>query len=187
VTEPVLGIDISKLKFNLCLINSTGKLRHKLFPNTAAGFVQLKEWLEKQGVGSFHACLKATGTYSEPLALFLHEAGQKVSVVNPATVKAFAQSRLARTKTDKADAEPVTRFRLVQRPPAWSPPASEVRELQALYSPAVTALRCNAFFRAWAEGLQARGKCKMTVSLRGHAQAHASRLRSVEVGPAVQS
>ncbi len=38
---PALGIDIAKLKFNVCLINLHGKLKHKVFPNTAAGFEQL--------------------------------------------------------------------------------------------------------------------------------------------------
>jgi len=73
-----------------------------------------------------------SGTYSEPLALFLHEAGHQVSVINPAAVKAFAQSRLSRTKTDKVDAELIARFCQAQAPPAWTPPPAEVRELQAL-------------------------------------------------------
>lgn len=128
----VLGLDIAKLKFNACLINPSGKLKHKVFSNTTLGFEQLSEWLSRQGVQSVHACLEATGTYSEPLALFLHEAGQSVSVVNPAAIKAFAQSRLSRTKTDKVDAELIARFCQAQVPPAWSPPAAEVRELQAL-------------------------------------------------------
>ena len=34
---------------------------------------------------------------------------------------------------------------------------------KALYFPAMTALRCSQFFQAWAEGLQARGKCKLSV------------------------
>ena len=132
MTEPVLGIDISKLKFNACLINKGGRLRHKVFPNTAPGFAQLKEWLAKQDVERVRACLEATGTYSEPLALFLHEAGQRVSVVNPAAIKAFAQSRLSRTKTDRVDAELIARFCQAQEPPVWMPLAAEVRELQAL-------------------------------------------------------
>ena len=97
MVEPVLGIDIAKLKFNVCLINTSGKLRHKVFPNTSTGFEQLREWLTKQGVGRVHACLEATGTYGEALALFLHEAGHRVSVINPAAIKAFAGSRLSRT------------------------------------------------------------------------------------------
>jgi len=45
---PCLGIDIAKVKFNACLLQLTGKLKHKVFSNNAAGFVQLHEWLEKQ-------------------------------------------------------------------------------------------------------------------------------------------
>jgi transposase len=130
--EPVLGIDIAKLKFNVCLINTSGKLRHKVFPNTSAGFEQLREWLTKQGVRSARACLEATGTYSEALALYLHEARYIVSMVNPAATKAFAQSRLSRTKTDRVDAELIARFCQAQQPPAWTPLPVEVRELQAL-------------------------------------------------------
>jgi transposase len=132
MTEPALGIDIAKLKFNACLINTSGKLRHKVFPNTATGFEQLLGWLSKQGVGHVHACLEATGTYSEPLALFLHESCHRVSLINPAAIKAFAASGLSRTKTDRVDAELIARFTQAQQPSAWTPPAREIRELQAL-------------------------------------------------------
>jgi transposase len=130
--EPVLGIDISKQKFNVCLINKSKKLRHKLFPNTASGFEQLREWLSKQRVERVHACLEATGTYGDSLSLFLHQAGHTVSVINPAAIKAFAASRLSRTKTDRVDAELIARFGLAQAPPAWTPLPPEVRDLQAL-------------------------------------------------------
>jgi transposase len=132
MTEPILGIDIAKLKFNVCLINTNGKLKHKLFPNTSTGFEQLCEWLLRQGVEHLHACMEATGTYGEALAFFLHEAGHTVSVVNPAAVKAFAGSRLSRTKTDRVDAELIARFCQAQGPSAWTPLSQEVRELQAL-------------------------------------------------------
>lgn len=46
---PALGIDIAKLKFDVCLMNTEGKLRHKVFPNTFPGFAQLTIWLTKQG------------------------------------------------------------------------------------------------------------------------------------------
>ena len=131
--RPALGIDIAKLKFDVCLLNPQGKLRHKVFPNTASGFSQLAMWLTKQGVTQqVHACLEATGTYGEALAYYLHQDGYTVSVVNPAAIKAFAGSRLSRTKTDRVDAELIARFCLAQQPLAWTPPAPEVRELQAL-------------------------------------------------------
>lgn len=132
MVEPALGIDIAKLKFNVCLVNSSGKLKHKVFPNTSTGCEQLRDWLFKQGVERVHACLEATGTYGEALSLFLYQAGHIVSIVNPAAIKAFAGSRLSRTKTDRVDAELIARFCLAQQPAAWTPPAVEVRELQAL-------------------------------------------------------
>ncbi len=129
---PVLGIDIAKLKFDAGLIDTDAKLRHKVFPNTVTGFSQLSAWLTKHKVEHVHACMEATGTYGEALALHLHAAGHTVSVINPAAVKAFAGSRLSRTKTDKVDAELIARFCVAQQPPRWTPPAREVRELQAL-------------------------------------------------------
>jgi len=127
-----LGIDIAKAKFDVCLIKPNGKAKHKVFQNTRHGFEQLASWLASQQVAERHACLEATGSYGEPLALFLFEAGLVVSVANPAAVRAFANAGLSRTKTDKVDAELIARFCLAQRPAAWQPPAPELRELQAL-------------------------------------------------------
>ncbi len=127
-----LGIDIAKLKFDVCLLKENGKAKHKVKALTRHGFEQLISWLNSHQVSSLHACLEATGTYGELLALFLFEAGFPVSVVNPAAVRAFANAGLSRTKTDKADAELIARFCLAQQPKAWQPPAPEVRQLQAL-------------------------------------------------------
>jgi len=132
MTTSPLGIDVSKLKFDACLVRDSGKLRHKGFPNTPAGFGQLSDWLARHRVGRAHACLEATGAYSEALATYLHEQGHLVSVINPAAIKAYAQSRLSRVKTDKADSTLIAQFCAERRPPPWQPPAAEVRELQAL-------------------------------------------------------
>jgi transposase len=127
-----LGIDIAKTKFDVCLIKQNGRAKHKVFANTRHGFEQLIGWLDSHQVTHLHACLEATGSYGEALASFLHDAGFVVSLVNPAAVRAFANARLSRTKTDKVDAELIARFCLAQQPTAWQPPAPELRELQAL-------------------------------------------------------
>jgi transposase len=129
---PPLGLDIAKLKFNACLVRESGKLRHKVFSNSAAGFAQLADWLAGQGCVRVHACLEATGTYGASLATYLHEQGHTVSVVNPAAIKAYAQSHLSRTKNDRVDAALIAGFCAERRPPAWHPPAPALRELQAL-------------------------------------------------------
>ncbi len=45
MNRPTLGIDVSKLKFNVCLIKASEKLKHKVFSNTSSGFEQLALWL----------------------------------------------------------------------------------------------------------------------------------------------
>ena len=129
---PPLGLDLAKLKFNACLVRDGGKLRHKVFANNPEGFSQLSDWLMKQGIKQVHACMEATGTYGDSLATYLHEQDHLVSVVNPAAIKAYAQSHLSRTKTDRVDAALIAGFCSERRPPAWRPPGREVLELQAL-------------------------------------------------------
>ncbi|MGE5707667.1 MAG: IS110 family transposase [Bacteroidota bacterium] len=128
---PILGIDIAKSKFDVCLLLN-GKTKHKVCPNTPEGFQELLGWLSRQKVDRVRACMEATGTYGEALATFLSDNGHPVSVVNPARIKAFAQSEMVRTKTDKADSGVIARFCLAFEPESWSPPAPETRELRAL-------------------------------------------------------
>lgn len=131
MTPVVLGIDVSKRKCDFVLLFE-GKARHKVCANTPAGFAELGAWITRAGVGRVHACLEATGTYGEALAMWLHAQGHMVSVVNPAVIRAYAESRLTRAKTDKVDADLIARFCATEAPPPWTPLPVEVRALQAL-------------------------------------------------------
>jgi transposase len=131
MSAPVLGIDVAKQRVEVALLMD-GKVKNKSFKNTTEGFETLALWLRKLGIPQVQACLEATGNYGEELAIYLHEAGHSVSIVNPARIKGFAQSELIRTKTDKIDAGIIARFRLAMKPEAWIPPSPEVRVLRAL-------------------------------------------------------
>jgi transposase len=126
-----LGIDIAKNTFEACLLNGT-KAGHGSFANAPAGFAKLDRWLKKRKVERVHACLEATGRYSEGVAEHLHAAGHTVSVINPARLKSYAGATLTRTKTDQTDAALLAEFCRNQQPAAWTPPAAERRELRAL-------------------------------------------------------
>jgi transposase len=128
---PTLGIDISKDSFHLEL-SLNEKRRHRKFANRQEGFAELCVWLAKHKATEVHACLEATGPYSEDVALYLHQRGHTVSIVNPAQIKAFGQSELQRNKDDRPDAALIRRFCEKQQPPAWIPPPAHLRELQAL-------------------------------------------------------
>lgn len=121
-----LGLDISKATLDAALLlPNQSKSRSKVFPNTPTGFANLLTWIKHHTSGSVHACLEATGTYSDGVALFLHETGFTVSVVNPLRIKGFAQSALSRNKTDRADAKLIALFCRQHQPPAWTPPPPE--------------------------------------------------------------
>jgi transposase len=127
----MLGIDIAKQRVEVALLVDC-KVKSKTFKNTMEGFEALSFWLKKLEIPKVHACMEATGNYGENLAMYLHEAGHSVSIVNPARIKGFAQSELIRTKTDKIDAAIIARFCLAMKPEIWIPPAREIRVLQAL-------------------------------------------------------
>lgn len=126
-----LGLDISKAKIDCALLVGE-KFKSKVISNSRAGFETLRTWLHQHGVTHVHACCEATGVYWEAVALDLHEHGQRVSVVNPAQIAAYAKAQLSRTKTDKQDARLIAQFCAREQPPAWTPPPAEERQLLAL-------------------------------------------------------
>jgi transposase len=127
-----LGLDVAKRSFDAALLLDNGRYRHRQFTNSPIGFAQLAAWLRQHAPGPLHAGLEATGTYGNALALFLHQQGLRVSVINPTRIHAFAQSELSRNKTDPLDAALIARFVATQQPPPWTPPPPEQRQLQAL-------------------------------------------------------
>lgn len=129
--EQVLGIDIAKMKLDVCLLIN-GKALMKKFDNELKGFKLLQGWLRSLRIERAHACLEATGSYGEAVAEFLHEQGHRVSVVNPLRINGFAKSDLKRNKTDQADARTIAEFCLAKDPEDWHPMPPEIKQLQAL-------------------------------------------------------
>lgn len=132
--QSILGIDIAKAKLDTHFqrVGSPDKPIHRRYDNTPAGHAQVVSWLAAQQVGQLHVCLEATGTYGRAVALRLHQAGHRVSIVNPLRIKRYGESELLRVKTDKSDAALIARFCLTQQPDPWTPPAAEQQQLQDL-------------------------------------------------------
>lgn len=90
----VLGIDISKNKFDVALLKD-GKIKNKVFENNPKGFESLTQWLAKQGVAGddkVHACMEATGTYGEALSLYLADQGHVAAWSTRCGLKALASA-----------------------------------------------------------------------------------------------
>lgn len=128
-----LGIDVAKAKLDCALRSPQGKMFQKVITNDAAGFAQLQSFLSRQKALTLHVCMEATGVYWEPVAEFLCAQPQvTVSVINPAQIKAFAASRMVRTKTDKVDAALIALFCHERSPEPWQAPSEAERTLRAL-------------------------------------------------------
>lgn len=124
---PVAGVDIAKQTFDVALLVDE-KWLCRSFPNTSEGIQRFQRLLGQK----HHVCLEATGRYGRLLARSLFEAGHIVSVVNPLRVQRYSQSRLRRTKTDRADAILLAEFCDKEIPRAWKPLPDEVEELREL-------------------------------------------------------
>jgi transposase len=128
-----LGVDVSKAKLDCMLLDSaTGKVKSKVVPNTTAGFEQLIAWLAKQKAPNAYVVMEPTGVYHEPAALALTDAGLRLSLVNPAQLRQFAQGLGVKSKTDKADSMVLARYGATQQPEPWQAPSKSARRLKAL-------------------------------------------------------
>lgn len=107
----------------------------KSVANTSGGHAALLDWAIRvtgATAAELHIVLEATGVYHDAVATFLHDAGCRVSVVNPLQVKRFAESLGVRTKTDRHDGLVLALFGEARQPAAWTPPPADIRQLKAL-------------------------------------------------------
>ena len=86
-----------------------------------AGFAALDAWLARQDEPVELVAMESSGHYWMPLASHLQRRGVPVALVNPLMAKYFARSRLARTKSDPADARSLALMAMRERPTARDP------------------------------------------------------------------
>lgn len=125
----IVGIDISKDTFDASWLAEGGE-NHRQFAYTDEGMASFLE----QAPASACYVMEATGVYHSRLALRLYEAARVVSVVNPLVIKRYAQMRLSRVKSDKADATLIRRYGEHHELVTWSPAEPDIQELKQAHS-----------------------------------------------------
>jgi transposase len=129
----LLGIDVSKLTFDACLLHLNGSKATAEFPNNSEGFAQLDIWLAQHHATQTLAGLEATGPYGVQLLWHLHTQGHRVTQLNPRRIKDYARSQGRRVKTDRTDAHHIASYlHHSEHLVLWEPPAQALSELQAL-------------------------------------------------------
>jgi transposase len=129
--NPVLGIDVAKDTLAVKLMSQERSADAQV-ANNLEGYQQLDAWLRKHASERAHVCLEATGQYGDGVAEYLHQQGYPVSVVNPARIKHYGNSKLRRNKTDQADAQLIAEYCQREQPTLWTPAPASFKSLQAL-------------------------------------------------------
>jgi len=111
----VIGIDISKQKFDVCFLEGQSKTS-EVFTNDLAGFRKLAKCISNLDL----VVMEATGPYFLKLATYLVDSGHRVSVVNPLVIKHYSRMRMSRAKTDKKDAYLIACYGQGENPPLWN-------------------------------------------------------------------
>ncbi len=108
-----VGIDISKGKSMVAVMQPPGIVVAELFEVSHDGQA-LSELVErvKRLPGETKVVMEYTGTYYEPIANALHNAGIFVSVVNPLLIDDYDTNRVRKVKTDKKDAFKIANYAL---------------------------------------------------------------------------
>jgi len=123
-----IGIDVSKKKLDVSIFN--GKNYHKIScENTLSGIQELIERIALLGGDKLVITMEATGTYHLKAAMSLHEAGYKVSVMNPLIIKRYSEMKMLRAKTDPVDARLIAEYGYYQKPTIYRPNTPECQEL----------------------------------------------------------
>ena len=125
-----IGIDISKLSFDVAIKMENEKYSHFKFSNDNEGFIKFRALLNQDAI----CVMEASGPYYLKLATFLFNKKITVCVINPLVIRRFGQMRMSRTKTDKKDAVMIAEYGKSQTPNLWKPEAAYVLEIKQMHA-----------------------------------------------------
>ena len=108
-----VGIDISKQFFDVALLKAVapGIAEHQKFDQGQDGFMQMKQWLERQGVhfnGETLVCMEYTGVYNTALVDYLCEEKSLLWVEMALRIK--KSQGFERSSDDRTDAIKIARY-----------------------------------------------------------------------------
>ena len=128
-----VGVDIAAATFTAAWSSGDGPVSTpRTYGQDRHGFAALQSALATATVAPAETLLvmEATGSYWIALAVALHTAGYRVSVINPLGAHHFAKAQLRRAKTDALDARDLCRLAAALRPPVWAPPPAVYHEVR---------------------------------------------------------
>ena len=109
--QSYVGIDVSKLTIDVCVLNQELYQAHQQFENSPNGFAELKVWLRDKDFFSEKKslfCMEHTGLYTRQLVSMLLQWGCNVWMESALHLK--RSMGMTRGKSDKVDAYRIARY-----------------------------------------------------------------------------
>ena len=134
-------VDSKILEVNLSVIDNQQEVTvicSRRFDNTASGHQQIIAWVEKNRKDKklpVVFCMEASGVYHEKYALYLHEQGNRVSVILANKASQYLKM-IGESKNDKLDAKGLARMGAEQNLRQWKPAPAfylKLRDLTRFY------------------------------------------------------
>ncbi len=139
--QNILGIDVSKLTFDVALIVSASSINNTVsssFSNNKKGVSQLIKFLKKQGIKNLNdellICMEHTGMYSRILVNNLSKFTTNIWVENAYSIK--HSTGIKRGKTDAADSIDIAKYacRFMDNAEQYDEKTNTVQTLQDVLS-----------------------------------------------------
>jgi transposase len=152
-----VGIDISKLKLDVVLINAMfpNVSEHFIVDNTPKGIKSMVDKLLKKSIDldSTLFCCENTGVYTYPLSLFLSEKGLDYWIVPAIEIK--RSKGISRGKNDKTDARDIALYSLrnIDKLKLSSMAEKEIQQLKLLFSEREKVMKAILLFKSTKENI----------------------------------
>jgi len=110
-----IGIDVSMDTLDVALYDCKS---HKILrcENRETGFSEIEKELIGYDRADILISMEATGIYHLKTAVYFHERGYLVSVLNPLIIKRYTEMKMLRAKTDSVDARAIAEYGYTESP-----------------------------------------------------------------------
>lgn len=175
-----VGVDISKLSLDVCLIyrDKLKDVQHFKIANTATEIRKLIQQLQKRSIDAdILYCMEDTGVYGLPLCLTLEQAQVDYAVIPAIQIK--RSKGLRRGKTDKTDARDIAFYGLTHQHEIhlYQMPESDMQQLKLMLAERDKLVKAIQQFESTQEALLFMDK-KIFTALKKHNAKTTSLLRS---------
>lgn len=165
-----VGIDVSKLKLDICIVKDPFAKEHSYFvvPNTRRGIANMWSKIIRKGIDSSTVlfCFENTGVYSMPLCYWLQQFKSDYWVIPALEVK--RGKGISRGKSDKVDAKDIAFYSIthIHKLKLFHLPENNLVELRLLLTEREKLIKSIGAFSATQEAFSFLPKEVLSITLK---------------------